>query len=130
MVKTAPFPGTPSLSTHNLPPIISLSRLQMTRPNPVPPYLRVVEASTWLKDWKMRPRRSGGMPMPVSATAKWRTRESGGGMADFPPAVPVPPVPSARFPFRKLHRIVEQVEQNLPQAGYIAGNGGRHSSAI
>ena len=68
--------------------------------------------------------------MPVSATAKCRTREAGGGRAGFPPAV----IPSRFHPyrqhdfslFRELHRIVEQVEQNLPQAGHIAGNGGRN----
>ena len=36
-----------ALSTWIVPPIISTSRLQMVRPRPVPPYLRVMEASAW-----------------------------------------------------------------------------------
>ena len=32
----------------------------MASPSPVPPYLRVVEASTWLKAWNSRSSRSGG----------------------------------------------------------------------
>ena len=43
-----PCPG-PALCTHMLPPISSASRLLMASPRPVPPYLRVVEASAWLK---------------------------------------------------------------------------------
>ena len=45
---TEPFPS--SLSTQMLPPISSVSLRLMARPSPVPPYLRVVEASTWEKD--------------------------------------------------------------------------------
>ena len=59
----------PSLSTHIVPPISSLRRLLIASPSPVPPYRRVVEASTWLNDWNSRSIRSGGMPMPVSRTA-------------------------------------------------------------
>ena len=59
-----PTPG--ALSTPIVPPIISTSRLLMVRPRPVPPYLRVVEASAWLKALNRRPRCSGVMPMPVS----------------------------------------------------------------
>ena len=40
-----PLPGTPSLSTHKLPPIRSHDCLLMAGPNPVPPYLRVVESA-------------------------------------------------------------------------------------
>ena len=41
--KVEPCPGT--LSTPMSPPISSTSRLQMAKPSPVPPYLRVVDAS-------------------------------------------------------------------------------------
>ena len=61
-----PLPS--SLSTPIWPPIISTSRLQMARPSPVPPYLRVVDASTCMKAWNSELTRSGGMPMPVSVT--------------------------------------------------------------
>ena len=43
----------------------------MARPSPVPPYFRVVEASTWENDWNSRPTRSAGMPMPVSLTVNF-----------------------------------------------------------
>jgi len=42
----------------------------MARPNPVPPYSRVVDPSACVNDSKMLPSLSGGMPMPVSATEK------------------------------------------------------------
>ena len=38
----------------------------MVRPNPVPPYLRVVELSSCSKARKIVSCFSGGMPMPVS----------------------------------------------------------------
>ena len=47
-LKVVPRPGL--LATRISPPIISTSRLLMVRPSPVPPYLRVVEVSAWLKD--------------------------------------------------------------------------------
>ena len=59
----------PILSTHILPPIISANRLLIAKPNPVPPYCRLVEESTWLKDLNSRSMRSLGMPIPVSLTA-------------------------------------------------------------
>ena len=50
--KVLPSPG--SLSTPTCPPISSVSRLEMARPRPVPPYLRVVEASACEKVWNRR----------------------------------------------------------------------------
>ena len=48
--------GAPSrLSTAIVPPIISTSCLEMARPSPVPPYLRVVELSAWVKAVNSRP---------------------------------------------------------------------------
>ncbi len=44
-----PLPG--SLSTVMSPPIIWQNRRVIARPRPVPPYLRVVEASAWVKAW-------------------------------------------------------------------------------
>ena len=61
------------LSTHISPPIISANRFEIARPSPVPPYLRLVEVSTWLKDWNRRCSRSAGMPIPVSRTAQCST---------------------------------------------------------
>ncbi|MNM62985.1 hypothetical protein D3C81_743380 [compost metagenome] len=45
--KVEPRPG--SLSTQMRPPINSTRCREMARPNPVPPYLRVVVLSAWLK---------------------------------------------------------------------------------
>ena len=49
-VKLKVLPSPDLLSTQISPPIISTRRLLMARPRPVPPYLRVVEVSAWLKD--------------------------------------------------------------------------------
>ena len=46
----------------------SARRQLMARPRPVPPKRRVVEASTWEKEWNSRSIASCGMPMPVSVT--------------------------------------------------------------
>ena len=62
--KVEPSPGADCSPTS--PPISPASRLQMASPSPVPPYLRVVLASTWTKDWNRAVCRSGAMPMPVS----------------------------------------------------------------
>ena len=45
-VKVVPWPG--SLSTVTSPPIIRQKRRLIARPRPVPPYLRVVDASAWV----------------------------------------------------------------------------------
>ena len=51
-------------------PSLSASRLLITSPRPVPPNIRVVEVSAWVKGWNRRSSLSRGMPMPVSATVK------------------------------------------------------------
>ena len=66
--KVEPRPG-PALPTHIVPPISSARRLLMARPSPVPPYLRVVELSAWLKLWNSLPMPAGVRPMPESRTA-------------------------------------------------------------
>ena len=63
-----PLPGV--LSTPIWPPIISTSCLEIARPRPVPPYLRVVEPSACEKAWNKYGSPSGAMPMPVSVTVK------------------------------------------------------------
>ncbi|MBV6475800.1 MAG: hypothetical protein MOGDAGHF_01366 [Rhodocyclaceae bacterium] len=71
---TDPRPG--SLSTQMRPPISSTSALEIARPRPVPPYLRVVELSAWLKGWKSLAHCSGVMPMPLSLTRKCSSMSS------------------------------------------------------
>ncbi len=66
IVNIEPLPGV--LSTRISPFISCVRRWQMARPRPVPPYLRVVEESTWLNALKSRSIASCGMPMPVSWT--------------------------------------------------------------
>lgn len=48
----------------------SHSLLEMARPSPEPPYRRVGDASTWLKDLNSSPRSAAEIPMPVSLTLK------------------------------------------------------------
>src|SRR6202048_1391727 len=49
IVKVEPLPGL--LSTAMVPPIIWQKRLLIASPRPVPPYLRVVDASAWENSW-------------------------------------------------------------------------------
>ena len=65
-VNVLPSPGTPALSATSDPSISSERRRLIASPRPVPPNRRAIDASAWLNDWKSRPIRSGGMPMPVS----------------------------------------------------------------
>ena len=65
-VNVEPTPGW--LVTTRSPPIARASRRLITSPSPLPPYVRVVELSTWLKDWNNRSIRSAGIPIPVSRT--------------------------------------------------------------
>ena len=60
----APRPG--SLTMPISPPICSTSPLTITRPRPVPPYWRVIEASAWLKSLKTLCCWSFDKPIPVS----------------------------------------------------------------
>ncbi len=46
------------------------TRTEIARPRPVPPYLRVVDASACVKALKMVANLSSGMPIPVSLTEK------------------------------------------------------------
>ena len=50
----APSPATPLLSASSEPSISSASRRLIARPRPVPPYRRLIDASTWLNDWNSR----------------------------------------------------------------------------
>ena len=48
-----PLPG--SLATSIVPPSMVQKCLLMVSPRPVPPYLRVVDASAWVNAWNSRP---------------------------------------------------------------------------
>ena len=66
MLKRKVEPAARTLETVISPPINSTRRLLMVRPRPVPPCLRVAEASPCWKGWKSSGSASGEMPMPVS----------------------------------------------------------------
>ena len=81
---------------------------------PVPPYLRVVDESAWLKLWNSRVcRPSGGRPMPVSRTANSAARR---------PRVGGRPAHGEHdlAALGELDRIGEQVEQHLAQPRHVA----------
>ena len=61
-----PFPSR--LSTPMSPPINAASCFEMARPSPVPPYLRLVDESTWVNFSNRIPSLSSGIPIPVSLT--------------------------------------------------------------
>ena len=63
------LPSPTRLSSSIFPPIISTRRQEIARPSPVPPYFRVVEPSACSNGEKIVDCFSGGIPMPVSATA-------------------------------------------------------------
>ncbi len=68
-VKVVPCPA--SLATVRSPPINRQNRRLMARPSPVPPYLRVVDASACENAWNNFDTCSGVIPIPVSATSKF-----------------------------------------------------------
>ena len=67
-VNVAPWPGW--LSTPISPPIMLVSCREIASPSPVPPYLRVVDASTCVKLWNRRLCAASLIPIPVSLTSK------------------------------------------------------------
>ena len=68
-------PSRSTLVAQTLPPIASLKLLQMARPRPVPPYLRVVELSPCENGMKRREISSGDIPIPVSRTSNSSSTE-------------------------------------------------------
>lgn len=52
------------------PPSRWAMRAQIARPRPVPPWVRVVDASPWANAVKIRESRSAGRPIPVSTTSR------------------------------------------------------------
>ena len=74
--KTEPLPGV--LFTSILPPCISIRRLQMDNPRPVPPNFLVVLVVSWVNMSKMCWSLSGLIPIPVSATFYPENRFFGG----------------------------------------------------
>ena len=91
----------------------------MARPSPVPPYLRVVDESACENDWNSRPMPSSEMPMPVSRIGERELhllrRDGPRGDAHDDLA-----------PLGELHRVGQEVEQDLPQARHVAADRRRH----
>ena len=67
-VKWKEVPAPTSLTRPICPPMSSTSRFEMVSPRPVPPCLRVVDASACVNGWKRRALCSRDIPMPVSST--------------------------------------------------------------
>lgn len=63
-------PTPSSLSSHRVPPMASIRRLEMLRPSPVPPWSRAVVAVAWENGSRILPWCSFGIPIPVSYTSK------------------------------------------------------------
>ena len=74
-VKANTLPWPTALVSTSCPPMISIMCRLMARPSPVPPYLRVVDASACENPAKILCWLSGAMPMPESLMAKsmWAT---------------------------------------------------------
>ncbi len=75
MAKRLPLPSSEVTTTS--PPSRLQRRLVMASPRPVPPNLRVVEESAWVKAWNSLACCSGVMPMPESDTSKTMLRPFG-----------------------------------------------------
>src|SRR6058998_629739 len=100
------------------PPMSSTSRLEMVRPRPVPPYWRVVEESACVKLSKMTSSLSAGMPMPVSETEQQRARLLGRRV--------VLDSQDDLTGHRELERVAYQIQEDLPQAMWVADQIARH----
>ena len=92
-VKWNVLPRWTSLSTHRRPCMRSTSREAMASPRPLPPKRRVIEASACSKTSKMAFCFSGGMPIPVSRTAKCKSTSPFGRFLPAARRVPLPRVP-------------------------------------
>ena len=119
-----------SLVTVTSPPIIWQKRRLIARPRPVPPYLRVVEASAWVK----------ALEQPAELLG--RHADAGVGARGTPRASPAVAVASRRTCERdravlgELGGVAQQVEQDLAQLVRSAcmlaevGRRSRRSSAL
>ena len=66
MRTVVPCPG--ALSIVSVPPCKATSRRLMASPSPVPLYLRLIDASAWLKGAHNAANTAGSIPIPVSVT--------------------------------------------------------------
>ena len=107
-------PRRRSLSTPISPPISSTSCSEIASPRPVPPNLRVVELSAWVKGSNRRPRMSAGMPMPVSATSK---RDAARRRS---PARAASTRDRDVAALGELDRVADEVDQDLAEARRVA----------
>jgi len=132
MVKmnSEPVPGV--LWTRIAPPMSSQRRWQIARPRPVPPYLRVVDESTWENALKSRPTRSTGMPMPVVAHGELEhhVRRIEGDRRLEAQRIRLtddaPHLERDAAAGREFDRVVDEVDEHLPQTRDIAHDPRRH----
>ena len=119
-MKVEPRPG--SLVTVMSPPIIWQKRRLIASPRPVPPYLRVVEASAWTKSWNSLPICSGVMPMPVSVTAIVTHSR--------PASVARLARDGHRAALGELVGVAREIEQRLPDPRLVGAHGAEVGRAI
>ena len=107
-----PCPG--SLVSQMRPPISSTSWALIVSPRPVPPNLRLVDASACAKAPKICHCWSGAMPMPESRTVKCSAHLAVDGA--------VAPATSTSISPRlgELDRVADEVEDHLPQPAGVA----------
>ena len=106
-------PSSSRLSTPTRPPISSASSLTIARPRPLPPWRRVLDASTWVNASNTESNWSSAMPMPVSRTSK-RSRTPCVGRAEDDH------LEDDAAALGELDRVVEQVDEHLAQAHRVA----------
>ena len=112
-----PLPG--SLSSQMRPPSSATRFVEIARPRPVPPYLRVVEPSAWMNGLKIAACCSCGTPMPVSDTLNRSTAST----------------VCLRLGFDGQHHlavlgeldgVADEIRDDLAQAAGVAHQRGRH----
>ena len=106
------------------PPISSARRRQIARPSPVPPYLRRIEASAWVKRSNRCGMRAGSRPTPVSVT--WQVsiqpRPGGSGSASSASSIQPRSVNFTALPTRLNSTCRKRPGSPSTRAGRSAGS--------
>ena len=129
-MKVEPLPG--SLCTAISPPMSFTRWLDMDSPSPVPPKLRVVEASACVKGVNSRAKVSLSMPMPLSATRNSTVtcsglRSASTARTDTRPNRCCPPENLMALPARLISTWRSRIGSPMTSSG-IAGSMNRVSS--
>ena len=101
------------------PPSSATRFVEIARPRPVPPYLRVVEPSAWMNGLKIASCCSCGTPMPVSDTLNRSVASSVGLRLGFDGQ-------DHLTVLGELDGVPDEIRDDLAQAAGVADQGGRH----